>query len=54
MNKLQLITAICAASSAFLFGLFSLSYGIAHKDPMLIPFTLIGFAGSLVMWANRK
>lgn len=54
MKKLQLITAICAALSGFMFGILSLHYCIERHDLMLIPFAIIGFVGALVMFANRK
>lgn len=54
MKKIQLISAICAAASGFMFGMMSLVYAIQHHDPMLIPFVIIGFVGSAVMWANSK
>ena len=54
MKKFQLITAICAAFSAFLFGCLSVHFMIERHDLMLIPFALLGFIGSAVMFANRK
>jgi hypothetical protein len=54
MKKFQTITAICAAVSGFMFGCLSLNFMIERHDPMLLPFAIIGFLGSVVMWANRK
>lgn len=54
MKKFATICAICASVSSFLFGCLSVSFMIERHDPMLIPFALIGFIGSAVMWANRK
>lgn len=54
MKKLQLICAICASLSGFMFGVLSTFYGITRHDAMLIPFALIGFIGSAVMWANSR
>lgn len=54
MKKFATITAICAAVSGFMFGLMSLALLIDRGDLMLIPFAIIGFIGSAVMWANRK
>ena len=54
MKKFQLITAICAAFSGFVFGCLCLHYFIEHHDWMILPFALIGFIGAAVMWSNRK
>lgn len=54
MKKFQLITAICAAFSGFMFGILSVYEGIERNDAVFIPLAVIGFLGALVMWANRK
>lgn len=53
-NTVATACAICAAISGFMFGLLSLHFMIERHDLMLIPFAVIGFVGSAVMWSNRK
>ena len=53
-NTVATICAICAAISGFMFGLLSLHFMIERNDLMFIPFAIIGFVGSAVMFANRK
>lgn len=54
MKKLATITAICAAISGLMFGCLSLHLAITRHDLMIVPFAIIGFVGSAVMWANRR
>lgn len=54
MKKFATFCAISASVSAFLFGCLSVSFMIERHDPMFIPFALIGFIGSIVMFTNRK
>lgn len=54
MKRFATITAICAAVSSLMFAFMSLTLLIDRGDLMLIPFAIIGFIGSAVMWANRK
>lgn len=53
-STLGTISAICAAFSGLMFGCISLYCMIKGRDLMFLPFTLIGFVGSIVMWSNRK
>lgn len=46
--------AICSAISSFVFGALCLYSTFTTKDMMYIPFVVIGFIGSMVMYANRK
>lgn len=54
MKRFATITACCAAFSGLMLGFLSLAFLIKHDDLMFIPFAIIGFVGSAVMWANRK
>lgn len=54
MKKFATFCAISASVSSFMFGCLSVYFMIERHDQMLIPFALIGFIGSVVMFANRK
>lgn len=53
-NTLATIFAICASVSGFMFGCLSLHFYVERHDPLIIPFAVIGFIGSAVMFANHK
>lgn len=53
-NTVATACAICAAISGFMFGCLSLHFYIERHDPLIIPFAVIGFVGSAVMYFNRK
>ena len=52
--KFNTFCAICSAVSGFMLGCLSIHAAITRQDMMFVPFAIIGFAGALVMWANRK
>ena len=46
--------AICSAVTSFLFGAMCIVKYFACGDFSWVVFSIIGFAGSLVMYTNRK
>ena len=46
--------AICSATTSFLFGVLCVFFGFKSGDIYYAPFAIMGFVGSLVMYANRE